>query len=213
METRTYLTNTNTFTAKLARINLRVCLLMLVLGLSSLGTVSGQVEFSDQKIITTEADGAQSVFSADLDGDGDMDVLSASPNDNKIAWYENNGSGIFDSQQIIDSDFERANSVIAVDLDNDGDIDVVASSQYAIVWYENYGSGNFSSSREIETLNFNNAPASIFAADLDGDGDMDIISGSRRADKINWYENDGSGGFNFRLEIADDAYNTSVVSI
>ncbi|MFT7589126.1 MAG: hypothetical protein ACI959_001340, partial [Limisphaerales bacterium] len=29
----------------------------------------------------------------DLDGDGDADVLSASINDNKIAWYENTGGG------------------------------------------------------------------------------------------------------------------------
>jgi hypothetical protein len=30
-----------------------------------------------------------SVFATDLDGDGDADVLSASFNDDKIAWYEN----------------------------------------------------------------------------------------------------------------------------
>ena len=31
-----------------------------------------------QKTITTQADGASSVYAADIDGDGDMDVLSAS---------------------------------------------------------------------------------------------------------------------------------------
>ena len=36
-------------------------------------------------------DGANSVFAADVDGDGDMDVLSASQYDDKIAWYENDG--------------------------------------------------------------------------------------------------------------------------
>ena len=30
-----------------------------------------------------------SVYATDIDGDGDMDVLSASFDDNKIAWYEN----------------------------------------------------------------------------------------------------------------------------
>ena len=38
--------------------------------------------------ITTQADRAGSVYAADLDGDGDQDVLSASQDD-KIAWYEN----------------------------------------------------------------------------------------------------------------------------
>ncbi len=35
----------------------------------------------------------ESVYAQDLDGDGDMDVLSASHIDDKIAWYENDGSG------------------------------------------------------------------------------------------------------------------------
>jgi nitrous oxide reductase accessory protein NosL len=38
--------------------------------------------------ITTGADGARSVFAADMDNDGDMDLLSASENDGAIAWYK-----------------------------------------------------------------------------------------------------------------------------
>ena len=42
--------------------------------------------------ISTSAIGAMSVYATDVDGDGDMDVLSASWNDDKIAWYENDGN-------------------------------------------------------------------------------------------------------------------------
>jgi len=40
-------------------------------------------------VITYLADGASSVYAADLDGDGDLDVLSASVLNHTIAWYEN----------------------------------------------------------------------------------------------------------------------------
>ena len=48
-----------------------------------------------EHVISTSADGARFVHAADVDGDGDMDVISASISDDKIAWYENDGSGSF----------------------------------------------------------------------------------------------------------------------
>ena len=42
-----------------------------------------------ERVITTLADAALAVFAIDLDGDGDVDALSASTNDDTVAWYEN----------------------------------------------------------------------------------------------------------------------------
>ena len=42
--------------------------------------------FGAEQIISTNADEANSVYAADVDGDGDLDVLSASSIDDKIAW-------------------------------------------------------------------------------------------------------------------------------
>ncbi len=58
-----------------------------------------------------------------------MDVLSASNNDDKIAWYENtDGAGSFGAQQVISTLADRANSVFAADVDGDGDTDVLSAS-------------------------------------------------------------------------------------
>ena len=42
--------------------------------------------------IDTNADGARSVYVADMDDDGDLDIVSASEEDDTIAWYENDGA-------------------------------------------------------------------------------------------------------------------------
>ena len=64
----------------------------------------------------------------DLDGDGDIDILSSSYYDNKIAWYENtDGQGTFVPQQIIDSPTQPSN-VMAYGLDGDGDNDILFDS-------------------------------------------------------------------------------------
>ena len=43
---------------------------------------------TDDPAITTDAKFPKSVYVADIDGDGVLDVLSASSGDNKIAWYK-----------------------------------------------------------------------------------------------------------------------------
>jgi FG-GAP-like repeat len=76
-----------------------------------------------------------------VDGDGDLDVLSASPIDNKIAWYENDGSEVFTVHEI-STVADGAQSVFAADVDGDGDMDVLSASQNddKIAWYENRSS-------------------------------------------------------------------------
>ena len=51
--------------------------------------LDGLGTFGPQRVITTNAMGAKGVHATDLDGDGDVDVVSASTFDDKIAWYRN----------------------------------------------------------------------------------------------------------------------------
>jgi serine/threonine protein kinase len=150
------------------------------------------ITFGAQQVITTNADGVRSVYATDLDGDGDADVLSASRDDNKIAWYENQG-GSFGPQRVITFKAEGALSVYATDLDGDGDADVLSASGDKIAWYENQGGGTFGEQQVITTIA--EGAFNVYATDLDGDGDADVLSASGTDDKIAWYENQGGGSF------------------
>ncbi len=162
-------------------------------------SINAQIDFEAHVTVddTGGTNNPQSVFAADLDGDGDMDMISASAYDNKIAWYENlDGQGTFGPQQIISEDAMGAISVFAADINGDSVMDIVfaSSGDNTIGWYKNNGQGNFGPKQIISTLV--NKPSSVYAADADGDGDMDVFSTSALDDKIAWYENtDGQGNF------------------
>ncbi|MEC9064860.1 MAG: VCBS repeat-containing protein, partial [Pseudomonadota bacterium] len=144
--------------------------------------------------ISTAADGARSVFAADLDNDGDMDIVSASQEDDAISWYENNGAADPSWTAVdIATSADGANAIYVADMDNDGDMDIVSASgaDDAIAWYENDGAANPSFTAVDIATSADNA-MSVFVADMDGDGDMDIISASYNDDAIAWYENDGA---------------------
>jgi surface protein len=171
--------------------------------------------FGEQQVISNSANGATSVYAADLDGDGDMDVLSASQSDNKIAWYENtNGDGSLWNENVISSAALGAQSVFAADLDGDGDMDVLSASvtDSKIAWYPNrINEGEtFGAQQEISTIA--NGATSVFAADLDGDGDMDVLSGSENDSKVAWHENaDGMGTSWAEKDISTEAAKVASV--
>jgi uncharacterized repeat protein (TIGR01451 family) len=157
-----------------------------------------------KRIVDSNADGATSVYASDLDGDGHVDVLSASGNDNKIAWYESDGADPPSfTKHVIFADASGASAVFAIDLDGDLDVDVLSASRFddKIAWYENLGGGNFGDPTGNQQIVTADAPgaAAVYAIDLDGDvaGDVDVLSASSVAgaiasnDKIAWHENDG----------------------
>ncbi|MCD6365195.1 MAG: VCBS repeat-containing protein, partial [Planctomycetes bacterium] len=153
------------------------------------------VLFGSQQVITTDAANARIFYAADLDGDDDMDLLSATTY-GSIEWYENiDGPGTLGPRQRITEDVDFVHSIYVADIDGDGDMDVLSASwdDHKIAWYENLdGAGSFGCQHVITAAAYH--AASVHAADVDGDGDMDVLSASFYDDKITWYENtDGAG--------------------
>ncbi|GEQ84739.1 hypothetical protein ULMS_02470 [Patiriisocius marinistellae] len=148
---------------------------------------------NDQNNITTTADFAWDVESADLDGDGDLDVISSSLGADTVGWYANDGSGNFGALNTISTTMANPRDVSLGDLDGDGDLDVlVADSSLDIIgWFANNGSGTFGSIQNIATSR--NDAYSVTAADLDNDGDLDVLTSSDNG--VERFTNDGSGTF------------------
>lgn len=150
-------------------------------------------------IVASDHAGALSVKFADLDGDNDVDILSASGLDGRIGWYENtDGQGTFGEQRLVD---ERAGSIEMVevgDFNGDGlqDIAAIDADLNEAIWFANLGGGQFAASQQISPFVFDGG--SIHAADIDGDDDLDLVTTSSNYydSDVAWYENlDGQGNF------------------
>lgn len=160
-----------------------------------------------ERIVSTNADGALDVFAIDLDGDTDVDVLSASVSDDMIAWYENDGgTPPFFQRRIISTNADWANTVSAADLDGDLDPDVLSASHDddKVAWYESSGGSPPSFEERIITTDADGA-IDLFTADLDGDLDVDVLSASGLDDTVAWYENLGGSRPDFREHLISTA--------
>lgn len=166
-------------------------------------------QFGSEKTITYVADGGSDIFSIDIDIDGDLDLLTVSVYDNKVAWYENLGAGVFDRQRIISTDFHIPWSIFATDLDNDGDPDILSAGSNGVVWFENLGSGLFG-----EPIIFSTTKSDcVFAHDIDNDGDNDVFATFYQENKMIRYENLGNGTFSIGQVITSSVYGADEIDV
>ncbi|WP_421878955.1 FG-GAP-like repeat-containing protein [Marinoscillum sp.] len=144
-------------------------------------------------INTSTANFAREIELIDLDEDGDLDVISAAFDDDRITWYENVGDNVFNETALVYS-VDGVSDIEVQDIDGDGDLDVVGVAFYGgeVSWFENNGSESFTT--HVISTN-SSRPYNVTTGDFDLDGDMDIISTSTTDNRLVWHRNDGSENF------------------
>ena len=135
-------------------------------------------------------DGGRSVKLADLDDDGDLDVVGTCWN-NEVTWWRNDGGDpISWDEQVIDGNVVGGHHVQVADVNGDGRLDVLVAAFMAgdVIWYENGGGSPIDWMRRTVAGGFAQ-PIEVGAADLDGDGDLDILSSSYSTNgRFRWWE-------------------------
>ena len=160
----------------------------------------------------------RTLAAADLDGDGDTDLLAgdtSTSGSGGLFWAANEGGGLGPLHVIVPVE---SGPFRAIDFDGDGDLDVLQGGLY-VGLYENTGGSGGSRFRRVRAL----APGpaeTLAAADFDGDGDADLFASHRSYENVNdllfYYEQRDPGQilFSARREFAgfsrgsDDYYRT-----
>lgn len=136
---------------------------------------------------------------ADIDGDGDLDLIAAAQGAG-ASVLKNNGNGTFATK----SDYAGTCNVGGVatgDIDGDGDTDIIITNGCGttISVLKNSGTGTFAAKVDYTTAS---QPSGIVLVDLDGDGDLDVATDSGNTAFLSVLLNSGTGTYGTKTDYA-----------
>ena len=133
---------------------------------------------------------------ADMDLDGDRDIVWSDPNRVIVGWLENRGGLQFRQleQRDLGADVQFISGApLVFDADGDHDLDLVVSTEGTLELLRNQGGWSFSAGERIGAAT--NEWIFPHLTDVDLDGDTDVLAQERRAGLVRVYTNDGAGHF------------------
>jgi hypothetical protein len=114
----------------------------------------------------------RSVALADLDGDGDLDLIDGTRGLNGV--HLNDGTGNFGARVYTGTEFANTRAVAVGDVDRDGDLDFVAGNfSDPSRLYLNDGTGTGFEIQDITDRSWNTDDIAL--ADINGDGLLDVV--------------------------------------
>ncbi|HTY87202.1 MAG TPA: VCBS repeat-containing protein [Candidatus Acidoferrum sp.] len=166
-------------------------------------TNNGTGSFGSNTTLTVGAN-PFSVMAVDVNGDGKVDLITASSSANTLTVLTNNGDGVFGSNYTITltGSFE---AFTTADVNGDGKADLIYADfvTNTLMVLTNNGSGGFVSNR---TYSVGTSPDFVLAADLNGDGKVDLITANDGDNTLTILTNNGNGEFgsNATLVVGED---------
>lgn len=148
---------------------------------------------------------------ADLDGDGDPDMVTASYGQGTVSVWLNYGDGTF-APRVDYAAGDSCYTIITADIGGDGDLDLVICDlgSDSLIILPNNGDGTFAPSTGFAIAN---RPVSVVATDLDGNGAMDLAIVTDYSDNILVMLNSGSGVFALQTEYAAGASPRGITAV
>ncbi|MFC5599379.1 FG-GAP repeat domain-containing protein [Deinococcus cellulosilyticus] len=162
----------------------------------------------------TEANSAQQVRFGDVDGDGDVDIVTGHSSTG-IGVHKNNGNGTFAARV----DYAATGTPQGIelgDIDNDGDLDVAVGNNgncgpCTLSVLINNGSGVYTAGTSLTTTgaggSFGSSTLGVNLGDFNNDGNLDLAGASNQY--VTVWQGNGDGTFSNRQDLFIDGSATA----
>ncbi|MFC2094754.1 FG-GAP repeat domain-containing protein [Bacteroidota bacterium] len=143
-----------------------------------------------KNIVRSNFTNAHDAKCADIDDDGDVDIITAnyySPG-NIILCYNDGSSTVNWQTSYLTNSFAGALRVSVIDLDKDDDLDILGTASDAdeISWWSNEGGNPLTFSKNVIATNYHGS-SNLYVIDMNYDEVYDVISNAWKSNQVAYW--------------------------